>query len=122
MGSETLVIGGSLGTAAVSAVIYAFRVLLKRAIDQMDASIKENTTETRALRDELRSLKDDVQRNNLQTTVLSVEMGVMKQRIDAHDGKFDGLRSGWREDFLEVKHQNTKLHERLAVLEANHVK
>lgn len=117
MESETLIVGGSLGTAAVSAVIYAFKVLLKRAIDQMDAAIKENTNETRALRDELRSLKNDVYENNAQVIRLSSEIGSLKQRVDQHDNKFDGLRSYSKEEFLELRKMQLEIVERLVRLE-----
>ncbi len=93
MGNESsaLIIGGGMGTAAVGAIIWAVRMLLQRFVDQIDKGFAE-------IRANLVALSGEVHRNTAQTTGLAAELGAIKQRVDQHDAKFDGLREAYRSE------------------------
>lgn len=88
--STALVVGGGMGTAAVGTIIWAVRMLLQRFVDQIDKGFTE-------IRSNIQSLSGKVAEHSSQVTILAAELGAVRQRVDSHDEKFDGLREHNRE-------------------------
>lgn len=109
--TQTLVIGGSMASAAVGVVIWTIKALISRQVKQMDegfSHLQRQVAEMEAkFSQKIDSLASEVYRNTAQTTGLAVEVGGIKQRVEAHDGKFDGLQVWWRAEFQRISDQVT---------------
>lgn len=103
---SALIIGGGMGTAAVGFIIWAVKMLIQRVVDQLDKGMTE-------IRNNLVSLAAEVHRNTAQTTGLAAELGAIKQRVDQHDGKFDGVRESYRQEVDKVRTEISSLTSRI---------
>lgn len=118
--TQTLVIGGSMASAAVGVVIWVIKALVSRQIQQMDEGFSHLERQVSELKAEfsqkIDSLAAEVYRNTAQTTGLAVEVGGIKQRVETHDGKFDGLQTWWRAEFQGQTSQIQKLNDLITSL------
>lgn len=89
-GAAILTTGGAIGATAAGVIIWAVRMLLQRFVDQIDKGFTE-------IRSNIQNLSGKVAEHSSQVTILAAELGAVRQRVDAHDEKFEGLREYNRE-------------------------